>query len=137
MRHLSTVDLEVQDISGVTVVRFPQEVDVVNAAAIRERVLRLLNSSVTEMILDLTGTRFLDSAGIHIIVRAHGRSTALSVPLSVAIPEQGAVRRIFDLTALPRLVPTTIGPPTVRSVGTAPRSCSTAGTRRRGRKPRR
>lgn len=138
MRHLSTVDLEVQDISGVTVVRFPQEVDVVNAAAIRERVLRLLNSGVREMILDLTGTRFLDSAGIHIIVRAHGRSTALSVPLSVAIPEQGAVRRIFDLTALPRLVPTTIGPPTVRSAGTAaPRSCSTAGARRRGRKPRR
>ncbi|MCO5997364.1 STAS domain-containing protein [Actinoallomurus rhizosphaericola] len=136
MRHLSTVDLEVEQVSGVTVVHFPEEVDVVNAAAIRERVLRLLNSGVTEMLLDLTGTRFLDSAGIHIIVRAHGRSTALRVPLSVAIPEQGNVRRVFDLAGLPRLVPTTVGLP--RRLGAvAPRSCSTAGVRGRGRKPRR
>jgi anti-sigma B factor antagonist len=139
MRHLSTVDLKVErTASGATVVHFPEEVDVVNAAAIRERVLRLLNSGVPEMLLDLTGTRFLDSAGIHIIVRAHGRSTALRVPLSVAIPEEGTVRRIFDLTALSRLVPTTIGRPPARAAGTtSPHSCSTAGARRRGRTSRR
>lgn len=135
MRHLSAVDLEVEQVSGVTVVRFPHEVDVVNAAAIRERVLRLLNSGVTEMLLDLTGTRFLDSAGIHIIVRAHGRSTALRIPLSVAIPEQGNVRRVFDLAALSRLVPTTIGLPR-RAGGVVSRPCSTAGARGRARKPR-
>ncbi|MEV5751450.1 STAS domain-containing protein [Actinoallomurus sp. NPDC052308] len=135
MRHLSTVDLEVEQVSGVTIVHFPQEVDAVNAAAIRERVLRLLNSGVTEMLLDLTGTRFLDSAGVHIIVRAHGRSTALRVPLSAAIPEEGTVRRVFELTGLSRLVPTTTGRP--RPGPAASRSCSTAGARGRGRKPRR
>ncbi|GAA4615307.1 hypothetical protein GCM10023195_67420 [Actinoallomurus liliacearum] len=136
MRHLSTVDLKVEQVSGVTIVHFPQEVDAVNAAAIRERVLRLLNNGVTEMLLDLTGTRFLDSAGVHIIVRAHGRSTALRVPLSAAIPEEGTVRRVFELTGLSRLVPTTIGLP--RSAGpAASRSCSTARARGRGRKPRR
>ncbi|GAB3981651.1 hypothetical protein GCM10029978_083170 [Actinoallomurus acanthiterrae] len=138
MRHLSTVDLKVEQSSGVTVVHFPEEVDVVNAPAIRERVLRLLNSGVPEMVLDLTGTRFLDSAGLHVIVRAHGRSTALSIPLSVAIPEEGTVRRVFDLTAMARLVPTTIGLPDPRPAATAPSlSCSTTGPRRRGRKPRR
>ncbi|MEV0399284.1 STAS domain-containing protein [Actinoallomurus sp. NPDC050550] len=138
MRHLSTVDLKVEESSGVTVVHFPEEVDVVNAPAIRERVLRLLNSGVSEMVLDLTGTRFLDSAGLHIIVRAHGRGTALSIPLSVAIPEEGMVRRVFDLTAMARLVPTTVGLPDPRSAAPAPSlSCSTAGPRRRGRKPRR
>lgn len=60
------IDLEVEHTSELTVVRFPEEVDVINAAAIRDRVLRLLNTGIPALLLDLTGTTFLDSAGLHV-----------------------------------------------------------------------
>lgn len=52
----------------------------------------------------------------------------MSVPLTVAIPETGTVRKIFELTALSRLVSTTIGLPAGRDAAMTPRTaCPTAG----------
>lgn len=105
MRALPT-DLPVERGAGCAVVRFPAEVDLLNAPAIRDQLLRLLSAGVPALVLDLTGTAFLDSAGVHTIVRTQDRCAALSVPLAAAVPETGTVRRVFEVTALPRLIAT-------------------------------
>jgi anti-anti-sigma factor len=55
--------------------------------------------------VDLTMTRFCDSAGLHVLVRAHRRALAEGGELRLAIPAEGAVARIFTVTGLDRLIP--------------------------------
>lgn len=120
MRALPVVDLPVEHTPGCAVVRFPDEVDLLNAPAVREQLLRLLNTGVPALVLDLTATDFIDSAAVHAIIRARVRCQALAVPLAVAIPERGAVRRVFDVMALSRLVVTRYDVPAARAALTVP-----------------
>lgn len=91
-----------------TVVTMPEEIDLTNAAAVREQLLRLLNghaSRALPVILDFSGTAFCDSSMVHVLVRAHTRATAMGCRLYAVVPPDGIVRRVFDATAVWRLVP--------------------------------
>ncbi|GGQ13330.1 anti-anti-sigma regulatory factor [Actinomadura coerulea] len=68
--------------------------------------LRLLNTGVPALVLDLTGTRFCGASGVNVIVRTHLRAKALTTPLVLAVPETGSVRRVFEITEVSELVPT-------------------------------
>lgn len=54
---------------------------------------------------DLTTIRFCDSAGMHVLVRAHWRPLAEGGELRLAVPAEGAVARLFTVTGLHHLIP--------------------------------
>jgi anti-anti-sigma factor len=90
-----------------TVVQTPEEVDAANADEIRQLLLHALNASENgPLIVDLTGTTFCDSSGLRALVRASIRATALRRGMYAVAPPSGLVRRIFEIAALPRLIPT-------------------------------
>ena len=55
--------------------------------------------------VDMTRTRFCDSAGITILVRAHKRAVADGGELRLVIASGGPVARVFAITRLDLLIP--------------------------------
>ena len=99
--------LSVTVVSGVTVGTFPSEVDVGNAAAIRDHLLHLLDRGAGPLILDLSGTRFCDCAGVAAILRVRRRAVEVRTRLCLVLPQGGSVRRIAAMTGLTRRLTST------------------------------
>ena len=89
---------------GVPVVIAPEEIDITNAGALRAALLHAASRPGPAMVVDMTRTRFCDSAGLHALIGAHKRAQAEGRQVRLAVT--GAqVRRILALTALDRLIP--------------------------------
>ena len=92
-----------------TVVEMPDQIDVSNAEDIRQHLLGLLNGDGTgagPLIADLTRTSFCDSSAVNALLRVQSRAEAEGRRLYAAVPSGGPVRKVFDLTAVWRAIPT-------------------------------
>lgn len=99
-------DLPIRRIGNFLVVQLPQEIDTSNSTDVREQLLGLLNSDgPASLIIDLTSTEFCDSSAIRALIRARARANGSCRRLYAAVPPAGMVRRVFDLTAVSRLIP--------------------------------
>jgi anti-anti-sigma factor len=107
MPSITRFPLSVTVVSGVTVGAFPAEVDVSNAGAIRDQLLRLLDGGAGPLILDLSATRFCDCAGVGAIMRVRQRALELGTRLCLVLPAAGTVHRIAVMTGLTRRVTST------------------------------
>jgi anti-sigma B factor antagonist len=89
---------------GVPVVTAPQEIDITNVGQLRAALLHAAAGPGPALVVDMTRTRFCDSAGLHAMIGAHKRAQAEGRQVRLAVT--GAqVRRILTLTALDRLIP--------------------------------
>jgi anti-anti-sigma regulatory factor len=59
---------------------------------------------VTEVIADLTTTRFCDSSGVRHLLLAHERASASEVQLRFAVPSDCPMRRVLELTGVHRVL---------------------------------
>jgi anti-sigma B factor antagonist len=94
--------------SQYAVVALPAEVDASNADDVREHLLTLLNAGgpgASPLIADLTDTTFCDSSAINALLRANTRAGALGRRLYAAVPPGGVVRKVFEITGIPRAIP--------------------------------
>jgi anti-sigma B factor antagonist len=97
----------VEMVRGVPVVAAPEEIDITNAAGLRAALLEaagLEASGHPAFVVDLTRTRFCDSAGIAALVEAHKRARAAGGQVLLAM-SGAAVPRIFELTGVDRVIP--------------------------------
>jgi len=92
-------------INGVPVVAAPEEIDVTTAEQLRSVLLEAASHGHTTIVVDMTCTRFCDSCGLSVLVRAHKRACGEGGELRLVIPPGGTVFRIFTLTSLYRLIP--------------------------------
>lgn len=93
----------VRMVRGVPVVTAPGEIDITNAAGLRAALLDAALRGGGTFVVDMTGTRFCDSAGVHALVDAHKRAMTKSGAVLLAVAE-GAVLRIVEITGLDRLI---------------------------------
>ena len=91
-------------INGVPVVTAPAEIDITIAEQLRV-VLRSAARRQPTIVVDMTRTRFCDSAGLNVLVRAHTQALAGGGELRLVIPDGGSVSRTFALTGLDRVIP--------------------------------
>jgi len=91
--------------SGVPVVTAPAEIDVASAYQLRAALLDAAAGGHATVVVDLTGTRFCDSAGLNLLVRAHKRARDMGGGLRLVIPAGAAVLRIFTVTGIGRVIP--------------------------------
>jgi anti-anti-sigma factor len=112
----------VELVEGVPVVTAPEEIDITNAAGLRAGLLEaagleaaLLEEAGLEeagleeaghpaFVVDMTRTRFCDSAGIQALVEAHKRARATGGQVLLAM-SGAAVPRIFELTGIDHVIP--------------------------------
>jgi anti-sigma B factor antagonist len=94
----------IEMVRGVPVVMAPEEIDLTNADGLRTAMLESAVQGSGTFVVDMTGTRFCDTAGLHALVAAHKRAMAEGgqVVVVLVVP---AVVRIFAITGLDRLIP--------------------------------
>jgi anti-anti-sigma factor len=86
------------------VVTTPNEIDITTADSLREVLLQASRGAHPTVAVDMTGTAFCDSAGLHTLLRAHKRAMSEGCELRLVVPAHGAVRRILILTGLDRVM---------------------------------
>ncbi len=89
----------------LAVVAMPDEIDVSNAGPILDKLQAVLDREPVTLIVDMTATTFCDSAGMNAVVRVHKRASAGGTELRLVMPAP-AVRRVFAMTGLDRLIDT-------------------------------
>jgi anti-sigma B factor antagonist len=92
----------VELVRGVPVVTAPEEVDITNADGLRAALAEAAGHPA--FVVDMTRTRFCDSAGIHALVDAYKRAQATGGRVVLALSGV-AVPRIFSLTGVDRVIP--------------------------------
>ena len=89
----------IEMVSGVPVVVTPEEIDITNAAGLRVALAEAAGREPGGFVVDMSRTRFCDTAGLHALVGAHKRASAEGVEVRLVITG-AAVRRIFAVTGL-------------------------------------
>jgi anti-sigma B factor antagonist len=91
-------------INGMPVVVGPSEIDVTTADELRSVLIGSAVGGHATVIVDMTGTRFCDSAGLRELIRAHRRALAEGGELRLVVPAVGAVARVLALTCVDRVM---------------------------------
>jgi anti-sigma B factor antagonist len=97
----------VELVRGVPVVTAPEEIDITNAAGLRGALVEAAGLEAAghpAFVVDMTRTRFCDSAGIAALVEAYKRAQATGGQVLLAT-SGAAVPRIFELTGIDRVIP--------------------------------
>ena len=80
------------------VVRVAGEVDMSNAALVGDELTRSVPNDVHGVVIDLSATRYLDSAAIELIFELARRLARRRQRLSVVVPDASPLRRVLTLT---------------------------------------
>jgi len=94
----SEVRLE-QRPDGVSVVVLVGEHDLATRSQIEEALEAALEHG-DGVAVDLSATDFIDSSTLHVLVSAARRATENGRGFSIVLPENSAVRQVFELTGL-------------------------------------
>jgi anti-sigma B factor antagonist len=101
---MAGVSFPVEVVSGVPIVSAPEEIDVANAAGLRAALLDAAARGNGQLVVDMSQTQFCDSAGLHVLVRAHNRAQADGGEVRLVIAA-ATVLRIFAVTGIDRVIP--------------------------------
>jgi anti-anti-sigma factor len=86
--------------TGTAVVAVSGELDISNVQSVRDAVSSAFGEGATRIVFDLGGLRFMDSAGIAMVVAATEKADAVTLRDPSPI-----VRRVIELTGLTELLP--------------------------------
>ena len=102
---MSVVRYPIEMVNGVPVVAAPEEIDASTADWLGELLLQAHCCGHGTFVVDMTRTRFCDSAGLGALVQAHKRAQAEGGELRLVIPASAIVLRVFALTGIDRVIP--------------------------------
>ena len=101
---MSETRFPVETVNGVPIVAAPEEIDITNADELRAAVLQAASSGDGTFVVDMSRTRFCDSAGLHALVDAHKRAQVEGGEVLLAVSSP-AVLRLFQITGVDRALP--------------------------------
>ena len=96
--------LEVDMVVGVPVVTAPEEIDLTNVPGLRAALQAAAAAGSPALVVDMTRTRFCDSAGLRVLMDAHKRAVAEGGAVLLAVPA-AAVRRVLEITGIDQVIP--------------------------------
>jgi anti-anti-sigma factor len=102
LTELSKVEVSGED---VVVARLTGEIDLSNAADVGDQLGAAVPNTALGMVIDLTGTSYLDSSGVHLLFDLSERLQRRQQQLRVVVPEGGAIRRVLRIVELDATVP--------------------------------
>jgi anti-anti-sigma factor len=92
-------------VEGVVVARLEGDIDISNAQELGDALLASLTNESSGLVLDLEPLEYLDSAGVHLILRLHGELRKRRQELYVVAPADAPLRVVLELTAADEVVP--------------------------------
>jgi anti-anti-sigma factor len=90
----------------VVVAGIEGEVDASNTEEIGERLRAALSNRSTALVVDLTGTSYLDSAGINLLFELAAALRDRQQRLLLVVPPDAPISRAISITGLDATVPT-------------------------------
>jgi anti-anti-sigma factor len=103
MSELASVLVERQ--GDVQIVRLAGEVDISNAARLEGDISDAVPNDAAALVLDLSETDYLDSAGIRMLFELAQRLAGRRQSLAVVVPPDSLVRHSLVVTELEQAVP--------------------------------
>jgi anti-sigma B factor antagonist len=93
--------LNIEQIDGVSVVHVKEDIDAANAAATQQQLSDALGPDALRLVVDLSATRYLDSAGIDMLLRLGDRLDHRRARLILVIPDTSPLKRLVAIVGLP------------------------------------
>ena len=98
------ISFPVEVVEGVPVVTAPEEIDITNAAGLQAALLEAAGLGRAMVVVDMSRTRFCDSAGLNALVTAGRRARADGGEVRLVVVGE-AVARVVALTGVDRVIP--------------------------------
>jgi anti-anti-sigma factor len=98
-------DIGVARHGGTVVAHLSGEVDMTNAAHVREELLGAVPNDVLALVVDLAGCRYLDSAAIEVVFDLSRRLQRRRQELRLVVPGGSPLGRVLDLTDVNSVAP--------------------------------
>ena len=98
-------DIDVQRHDSAVVAHLNGEVDMTNAAFVRDELLGAVPNDVLTLVVDLEGCRYLDSAAIEVIFDLSRRLARRRQELRLVVPEGSPLGRVLALTDVDSVAP--------------------------------
>lgn len=92
--------LNIERVDGVPIAHVDEDIDAANAAIIQRRLAEGLGPDASSLIIDLSDTRYLDSAGIDMLLRLSDRLDHRRAKLILVIPEDSQLKRLATIVGL-------------------------------------
>ncbi len=96
--------VEGRDHDGHRLVQVSGEVDLSNVAAVMEAIASAGTSDAPRIVLDLTRTTYLDSAGIAMLFRLAERLGHRRQELRLVVPADAPVRAVLEMTRVETVI---------------------------------
>ncbi len=101
----TTADIAVDRQAGWTVARVDGELDMTNCSYVRDELTRSVPNEVDGLIVDLTGTFYLDSAAIELLFEMARRLSRRRQRLRIVLPAESPLQRVLELTDVAAVAP--------------------------------
>jgi anti-anti-sigma factor len=101
----TSADIAIEREGGVVIARLTGEVDMTNAPYVRDELTRAIPNDALGLVVDLTGTRYLDSAAIELLFELARRLQRRRQQLRLALPPSSPLRRVLILTEISSAAP--------------------------------
>jgi anti-anti-sigma factor len=88
----------------MSVLRVIGEVDISNAAELSAALEAAAPNGHPTLVVDLTETTYLDSAGVQLLFMVSERLRARRQGVRLLVPKESPIRAVLELTGLPQLV---------------------------------
>lgn len=98
------IGLEVEYFDGVAVARYRGDIDAANASRLRDALIELIGRTTDNLVLDLTTTQYLDSAGIDMLFRLNQHLRQRRARLHAVIPPGSQLVRVAEIVAMPSVI---------------------------------
>jgi stage II sporulation protein AA (anti-sigma F factor antagonist) len=95
------VRVEVEEHEDRCLIRLDGEVDMSNAPDVWSKMVDAISNSVSAVTIDLSPTRYLDSAGIRLLFQLADLLGSRRRDLVLVVPEDAPIRHSLELTGLP------------------------------------
>jgi len=96
--------LETERIDGCPVVRIREDIDAANAAIVQQQLAAAIEGA-SSLVVDLSETGYLDSAGIDMLLRLSVLLDNRRAKLILVIPASSQIRRLAEIVGLPNALP--------------------------------
>ena len=96
---MSPLDLE--RIDGVPIAHVNEDIDAANATTTQQQLADALGPDASSLVIDLSETRYLDSAGIDMLLRLSDRLDHRRAKLILVIPDASQLKRLASIVGLP------------------------------------
>ena len=92
-------------VDGVCVARPREDIDAASARRVRDALAECLDEGCDSLVVDLSETRYVDSAGIDMLFRLSELLRERRARLELVIPRESNLARLAAIVALPAVVP--------------------------------